>query len=251
MALAITCSQCNKGYRVPNDAAGRAIKCRQCGTRIPVPSPEAPASEDDFFGLLSDAVALEQELEALPERRHAKSGTSAKPRTSGNGSPSTKKANQRGLLHVAKGLSIIRIAVVIRTVVFLLALTLSLIPDAILRTLPIGIWPVLNWTSLVGSIVGKLLMLAGLLLCISATPAKAKARALLIVAAFFEIAGACFSEFVGLFAGRLPFLLLAFLGILGGLISQAALLPLLVYVKMLSCFIRYKSGEDDEAPSKL
>jgi hypothetical protein len=36
MPIAVTCPACACGYRVPDTAAGRAIKCKKCGARVPV-----------------------------------------------------------------------------------------------------------------------------------------------------------------------------------------------------------------------
>ena len=36
MPIAISCPECASGYRVPDTAAGEAIKCKKCGARVPV-----------------------------------------------------------------------------------------------------------------------------------------------------------------------------------------------------------------------
>ena len=36
MPIAVSCPECSSGYRVPDTAAGKAIKCKKCGTRVPV-----------------------------------------------------------------------------------------------------------------------------------------------------------------------------------------------------------------------
>jgi predicted Zn finger-like uncharacterized protein len=37
MPISVSCRECEASYRVPDDAAGKAIKCRKCGARIAVP----------------------------------------------------------------------------------------------------------------------------------------------------------------------------------------------------------------------
>jgi predicted Zn finger-like uncharacterized protein len=37
MPITVTCPECNSTYRVADDAAGKAIKCKKCGARVPVP----------------------------------------------------------------------------------------------------------------------------------------------------------------------------------------------------------------------
>jgi predicted Zn finger-like uncharacterized protein len=38
MPISVTCSECETTYRVSDDAAGKAIKCKKCGARIAVPA---------------------------------------------------------------------------------------------------------------------------------------------------------------------------------------------------------------------
>jgi hypothetical protein len=38
MPISVTCSECNSTYRVADEAAGKAIKCKKCGARVPVPA---------------------------------------------------------------------------------------------------------------------------------------------------------------------------------------------------------------------
>jgi predicted Zn finger-like uncharacterized protein len=46
MPIAVTCSECNSTYRVSDDAAGKAIKCKKCGARVAVPAAEAAGDDD-------------------------------------------------------------------------------------------------------------------------------------------------------------------------------------------------------------
>jgi predicted Zn finger-like uncharacterized protein len=51
MPISVTCPECNSTYRVADEAAGKAIKCKKCGARVPVPAgsdeggAEEPAAE--------------------------------------------------------------------------------------------------------------------------------------------------------------------------------------------------------------
>ncbi len=48
MPIAVTCPECNANYRVADEAAGKAIKCKKCGARVAVP---AAAADDDLSAL--------------------------------------------------------------------------------------------------------------------------------------------------------------------------------------------------------
>jgi predicted Zn finger-like uncharacterized protein len=38
MPISVTCPECNATYRVGDEAAGKAVKCKKCGARVPVPA---------------------------------------------------------------------------------------------------------------------------------------------------------------------------------------------------------------------
>ncbi len=38
MPIPVTCPKCQTAYRAPDEAAGKAVKCKKCGERIPVPA---------------------------------------------------------------------------------------------------------------------------------------------------------------------------------------------------------------------
>jgi hypothetical protein len=53
MPISVTCSECNSTYRVADEAAGKAIKCKKCGARVPVPAAgeeESAKARDDEGG---------------------------------------------------------------------------------------------------------------------------------------------------------------------------------------------------------
>jgi predicted Zn finger-like uncharacterized protein len=56
MPIPVTCPECNATYRVADEAAGKAVKCKKCGARVPVPEAGeaepagATASSDDGGG---------------------------------------------------------------------------------------------------------------------------------------------------------------------------------------------------------
>jgi len=45
MAIVVSCGQCGKTLRVPDDAAGKQGKCPHCGALIRIPAPEPPVAE--------------------------------------------------------------------------------------------------------------------------------------------------------------------------------------------------------------
>ena len=56
MPIGIVCPSCAARYRVPDQYAGKTATCKKCGTRIPVPSPDAELSfrDDDA----SDSIEM-------------------------------------------------------------------------------------------------------------------------------------------------------------------------------------------------
>jgi hypothetical protein len=55
MPISVTCSECSSTYRVPDEAAGKAIKCKKCGARVSVPAADAAGGDDLNFGASSSA----------------------------------------------------------------------------------------------------------------------------------------------------------------------------------------------------
>jgi predicted Zn finger-like uncharacterized protein len=45
MPISVTCPECDAPYRVPDEMAGKAIKCKKCGARVPVPAGEEGEAE--------------------------------------------------------------------------------------------------------------------------------------------------------------------------------------------------------------
>ena len=75
MAIVFKC-ECGRGFKVPDEAAGKKVKCKDCGEAVRVPAAKAakqkvassaPADEDDYgmdFGLREDDLPT-----ALPPRK--------------------------------------------------------------------------------------------------------------------------------------------------------------------------------------
>lgn len=78
MTIQVTCGECGKGYRIPDEKAGRKIRCRQCEAVIRIPDVEDEHDEDAYE---DDG---HEERYAAPSRR----GTS----TSGKGRQAKSKA---------------------------------------------------------------------------------------------------------------------------------------------------------------
>ncbi len=49
MPISVSCPDCQATYRVPDEAAGKAVKCKKCGARITVPAADAPPGGGDEF----------------------------------------------------------------------------------------------------------------------------------------------------------------------------------------------------------
>ena len=51
MPMSVNCPECDASYKVPDEAAGKAIRCKKCGAKVPVPAAD---DEDDDFSNLGD-----------------------------------------------------------------------------------------------------------------------------------------------------------------------------------------------------
>jgi len=49
MPMSVKCRECDTSYKVPDEAAGKTIKCKKCGARVPVPADDG--EDDDFSNL--------------------------------------------------------------------------------------------------------------------------------------------------------------------------------------------------------
>jgi predicted Zn finger-like uncharacterized protein len=52
MPMSVKCPECDASYKVPDESAGKAIKCKKCGAKVPVPA--ADDEDDDDFSNLGD-----------------------------------------------------------------------------------------------------------------------------------------------------------------------------------------------------
>jgi predicted Zn finger-like uncharacterized protein len=50
MPMSVTCPECDASYKVPDEAAGKTIKCKKCGAKVRVPVDD----EDNDFSNLGD-----------------------------------------------------------------------------------------------------------------------------------------------------------------------------------------------------
>ncbi|MBN1911227.1 MAG: DUF1559 domain-containing protein [Pirellulales bacterium] len=87
MPITVTCSGCNRQYRVRDELAGKTAKCA-CGCKLTIPGrdtavppvlqaaePEAsemPAASGDPFAQMTDAAAQAGPLQPLPQRKRAR-----------------------------------------------------------------------------------------------------------------------------------------------------------------------------------
>src|SRR5262245_44988742 len=49
MPMSVKCPECDTSYKVPDEAAGKTIKCKKCGARVLVPADDG--EDDDFSNL--------------------------------------------------------------------------------------------------------------------------------------------------------------------------------------------------------
>ncbi|GIW82888.1 MAG: hypothetical protein KatS3mg105_4695 [Gemmatales bacterium] len=84
MSITFSCSKCGKGFRVPNEMAGKKGKCPRCNTVFRIPSKSTKkkrtlpavdmAQEEDTFGFASGGAAVEDFLEATAEEGAGRPG---------------------------------------------------------------------------------------------------------------------------------------------------------------------------------
>lgn len=78
MSLSVTCSQCGKAYKVKDELAGKAIRCRECQATIRVPATEE--TDEDNFDFDSSDLEADEPTDDLPPPR-SKSKPAPKPVT--------------------------------------------------------------------------------------------------------------------------------------------------------------------------
>lgn len=66
MTIKVSCDICAKKYKVRDEAAGKRMRCKECGETITIPEPESDHDDDDFSKLLEDAVELESKSKSIP-----------------------------------------------------------------------------------------------------------------------------------------------------------------------------------------
>jgi hypothetical protein len=73
MPIELICPQCSKAYKLPDNLAGKKVRCKDCSTKVEVPSAAEvqPDEEHEFAGLLDDDEDIEMP-EPLPRMRKPK-----------------------------------------------------------------------------------------------------------------------------------------------------------------------------------
>jgi predicted Zn finger-like uncharacterized protein len=72
MPISVTCPECNSTYRVADEAAGKAIKCKKCGARVPVPGDGA--AEAASAGAASNGDDTGAEGGGAPAKKKSSTG---------------------------------------------------------------------------------------------------------------------------------------------------------------------------------
>ena len=70
MTIKVSCGMCGKNYKAPDKAAGKKLRCKECGESIKIPEPEVEEveygdDEDGFSSMLADAVELESKSKSI------------------------------------------------------------------------------------------------------------------------------------------------------------------------------------------
>src|SRR5579862_2851207 len=86
MSIRVECSGCNRKYQVADEAAGKSLKCKECGTTTKIPQPSEP-DDDALFAELEDDDEAEDDFahEADSSNDEGKSSKPAQGRRSSGG----------------------------------------------------------------------------------------------------------------------------------------------------------------------
>lgn len=74
MSITVECRRCGRGYKVREEASGKRIECKECGTPIQVPRRKRPEYEDDFLSDFDDewdSPPAPRRTSSPPARRRA------------------------------------------------------------------------------------------------------------------------------------------------------------------------------------
>ena len=94
MSITVQCPQCNKGCRVPDDKAGKRMKCKECDAMVPI-----PASDDEFGDDFGDDEFDDPQLTA--RRKSDGEGTTKKPKKNSSSFTSPIQLAVGGVIAVA------------------------------------------------------------------------------------------------------------------------------------------------------
>jgi dienelactone hydrolase len=77
MSIRVECSGCQRKYQVADEAAGKSLKCKECGTTTKIPAPEA-SDDDALFAELEENDGAEDDF-ADEDESSSYGGMSSKP----------------------------------------------------------------------------------------------------------------------------------------------------------------------------
>ncbi len=66
--IQFSCEKCKKAYRIPDNFAGKKVRCKQCGvtTQVPVASHEKTGSDESVAAFNQLLEQLAQDEKTLP-----------------------------------------------------------------------------------------------------------------------------------------------------------------------------------------
>ena len=81
MPIQVSCPVCAKIYKVKEEAAGKKLRCKDCGETVSIPNLDVVQDQDyaenDFSSLLDDAVELEAKSKTIRRVRRGRNKNGA------------------------------------------------------------------------------------------------------------------------------------------------------------------------------
>lgn len=227
MALTVTCDECSKSYRVPDNAVGKRIKCKGCGNLLKI---EAPL--DDLEDYEEDEESESDSADGDDDLFDFRKRTPKRQSTGGPRKKSTKRKSKKsspvslGKSYVPLGISFVYFGflgfVFLIIVTFVLRMMLRSAPQLVFAVMPII--AVLITIANIVTTVGKVL-------CLTA-PSKMSGKAFIYVAATIDVA-ALFIGIARYFMYLPPELINSV-----NLIAVIAMVCFVLFVKQLGHFMR-------------
>jgi len=236
MALTVTCDECSKSYRVPDNAVGKRIKCKGCGNLLKI---EAPL--DDLEDYEEDEESESDSADGDDDLFDFRKRTSKRQSTGGPRKKSTKRKSKKsspvslGKSYVPLGISCVYFGFL--GFVFLIIVTFVL--GLLARSDPLTVYSALR-VIVVLLTIANIVTTIGKVLCLTA-PSRMPGKAFIYVAAGIDVTA--LSIGIARFFMYLPPVLVSSVN----LIAVIALVCFVLFLKQLGHFMRDSEVADRAA----